>query len=110
MAIFRFETRRRPMKSIESISYHNIYNSKNDTSEILNGLLNKQQKQISSKFFYDETGSILFDKITKLKDYYPTQKEIEILDDNRKEFYDYLPSDSSVIEFGSGSNEKIKTP
>ena len=97
------------MKIIENISYHNIYSSnKNDTSEVLNGLLNKQQKKISSKFFYDETGSILFDKITKLKDYYPTQKEMEILDDNRKVFYDYLPSDSSVIEFGSGSNKKIK--
>ena len=79
------------MKVIENISYHNIYSStKNDKSEVLNGLLNRQQKKISSKFFYDETGSILFDKITKLKDYYPTQKEMEILDDNRQEFYDYL--------------------
>ena len=33
---------------------------------------------------------------------------MEILDDNRQEFYDYLPSNSSVIEFGSGSNKKIK--
>ena len=63
------------MKVIENISYHNIYSStKNDKSEVLNGLLNRQQKKISSKFFYDETGSILFDKITKLKDYYTTQK------------------------------------
>ena len=109
MAIFRFEACRRLIMNEANISYHNLYNTiENDTSEVLDGLLNKQQKKISSKFFYDETGSILFDKITKLKDYYPTHKEMEILEDNSKEFHDYFPSNSSVIEFGSGSNKKIK--
>lgn len=74
----------------------------------MDGLCDKNQKKISSKYFYDENGSNLFDRITNLKDYYPTKKEMEILDSHDKEFSNFLPSNACVIEFGSGSNKKIK--
>ncbi len=78
-----------------------------DRSLILNGLINKRQKTINSKFFYDDLGSELFDKITKLKEYYPTKAEINILEKN---FFsqNFLPEKAAIIEFGSGSNKKIK--
>ena len=41
--------------------------------------LNKQEKSISSKFFYDIKGSMLFDKICKLPEYYLTRTEKELL-------------------------------
>ena len=81
-------------------------NQEDDRSLILNGFI-KSQKTINSKFFYDDLGSELFDKITKLKEYYPTKAEINILE---KKFFtkNFLLEKSAIIEFGSGSNKKIK--
>ena len=47
---------------------------------------------------------MLFDKITKLDDYYPTKIECEILEKSKDHLKKILPSNSVVIEFGSGSN------
>ena len=79
-----------------------------ESEEILSGLKDKKQKKINSKFFYDKEGSKLFDKITKLDDYYPTRKELEILESKKEFFKKLLPEKASIIEFGSGSNIKIK--
>ena len=78
-----------------------------DKKLILKGLTNKKQKYLLPKFFYDEKGSKLFNKITNLKDYYPTSKELEILVQNKNEFTKKLPNNSTIVEFGSGSNKKI---
>ena len=79
-----------------------------DEIDILSGLKNKRQKQINSKFFYDKKGSLLFNKITNLAEYYPTKIEMEILKKQKKIFTEFLPDSATVIEFGSGSNKKIK--
>ena len=71
------------------------------SEEILIGLKDKNQKKINSKFFYDKEGSRLFDKITKLDDYYPTRKELEILENKKELFKNLLPEKASIIEFGS---------
>jgi len=91
-----------------NLSFYNYYNEeKDDFSDIIFGLKDEKQKKLSSKYFYDENGSTLFDEITTLKEYYPTKKEIEILENQDKEFFKNLPSNSIVIEFGGGSNKKI---
>ena len=36
-------------------------------------------KDIPPKWFYDERGSELFDRITRLEEYYPTEAEREVL-------------------------------
>ncbi len=46
--------------------------------EIIGGL-KSFPKYISSKFFYDEKGSELFETITELDEYYPTRTEKSIL-------------------------------
>ena len=74
---------------------------------ILNGLQNKLQKRIDSKYFYDEKGSKLFELITDLEEYYPTKSELNILISKKNEIKKILPSNSSIVEFGSGSNKKI---
>jgi len=43
--------------------------------EIIDGLL-LPEKVISPKYFYDERGSQLFDQITHLPEYYPTETEL----------------------------------
>ena len=94
---------------MNNLHFLNFFDSVEDDSiSVLKGLDSKTQKKINSKYFYDEKGSILFDKITKLDDYYPTKIECEILEKNRSQIKKILPSNSVVIEFGSGSNHKIK--
>ena len=74
-------------------------------SEIFNGLKEKQ-KNISCRFFYNDTGSILFEEITDLPEYYPTRIEKEILKavahkiTENSELFD-------IIELGSGDCSKI---
>ena len=79
-----------------------------EKEELISGLKNSNQKKINPKYFYDQKGSILFEKITKSDDYYPTKKEMEILDQKNKKIKKELPAGSSIIEFGAGSNKKIK--
>lgn len=74
-------------------------------AEIYAGLSAKQKK-ISSRFFYDQTGSLLFEKITALPEYYPTRTEKSIL----RKVAPRLMNPSGqmdIIELGSGDCSKI---
>ena len=99
------------MQNLDFIDYLNTNEQDTITEEkeeLINGLKNSNQKKINPKYFYDQKGSILFEKITKSDDYYPTKKEMEILDQKNKKIKKELPAGSSIIEFGAGSNKKIK--
>ena len=77
-----------------------------DNLDIIKGLC-ANQKYISSKYFYDERGSYLFEEICRLPEYYPTRTEISILEQIAPEIiskHDY----SEIIELGSGESIKIK--
>src|ERR1700761_1333526 len=47
-------------------------------NEVINGL-RAENKYLSSKYFYDETGDKLFQQIMASPEYYPTRCEMEIL-------------------------------
>ena len=47
-------------------------------SDVLDGFW-QEQPSLSPRWFYDETGSRLFDEITRLPEYYPTRRETAIL-------------------------------
>lgn len=74
--------------------------------EVLLGL-QQPQKAIPPKFLYDQSGSQLFDEICTLEEYYLTRSEIRILQANALEIADLIGG-SILIEFGSGSCQKIK--
>ena len=78
-----------------------------DLAEILDGL-GRAQKTVSSKFFYDDAGSKLFDEICELPEYYPTQTELGIMRDNIDDIVDLVGPQASLIEFGSGSSFKTR--
>jgi dimethylhistidine N-methyltransferase len=78
-----------------------------DLEEIVAGL-RKPEKMISPKFFYDERGSQLFDEITRLPEYYPTETEIGIMREHIDEIADLVGEHASLIEFGAGSSVKIR--
>lgn len=78
-----------------------------DLDELVAGL-RRDEKTISPKYFYDERGSQLFDRITKLPEYYPTETELAIMRDNIDEIAELVGEQASLIEFGSGSSTKIR--
>ena len=75
--------------------------------EIIAGL-KQPEKTISPKYFYDERGSKLFEAITGLPEYYPTETELGILRDNVREIAGLVGPQASLIEFGSGSSLKTR--
>jgi len=70
--------------------------------------LKKEIPEISSKYFYDRKGSLLFDDITRLPEYYPTRSETEIFSRHGSEIADQIGAGYAVIEPGAGSCEKAK--
>jgi L-histidine N-alpha-methyltransferase len=78
-----------------------------EIAEIVAGL-NLPQKMISPKYFYDERGSRLFERICDLPEYYLTRTEIGIMRQNIANMVEHIGPHVSVIEFGSGSGLKTR--
>jgi dimethylhistidine N-methyltransferase len=76
-------------------------------AELLDGL-QREQKQINPKYFYDERGSQLFEQITRLDEYYLTRAERSILADHAEDIARCCGSGCVLIEPGSGSSEKVR--
>lgn len=74
--------------------------------EVLRGL-SQSQKAISPKFLYDKQGAELFDAICTLDEYYLTRTEMAILTTHASEIANLI-GDGVLIEFGSGSCQKIR--
>lgn len=70
--------------------------------------LSKPQKELPSRFFYDAAGSRLFERITRLPEYYLTRCETEILKEYAEEIIASAGECYQIIEFGSGSAEKTR--
>jgi dimethylhistidine N-methyltransferase/ergothioneine biosynthesis protein EgtC len=64
-------------------------------------------KSLPPKWFYDERGSELFDKITRLDEYYPTRAEREILAARAGEIAAATRS-TTLVELGSGTADKTR--
>lgn len=77
------------------------------TKDVIEGL-SKKPKSLNPMYLYDETGSELFEKITELKEYYPTKTEVDILRAGAETIDANLPEETTIVEFGSGSSNKIK--
>jgi L-histidine Nalpha-methyltransferase len=76
-------------------------------ADVLAGLT-ATPKSLPPKYFYDATGSELFERITDLPEYYPTRCEMKILRDHARDIADLIPQGSALIEFGSGSSKKAR--
>jgi uncharacterized SAM-dependent methyltransferase len=65
-------------------------------------------KTLPCKYFYDETGSRLFDEICELDEYYPTRTELSIMRDHAAAMGGTLGPNVLLIEYGSGSSLKTR--
>ena len=77
-------------------------------AEEIHAGLGNDPKSIASKFFYDQKGSELFEKICALPEYYPTRTEISILENIRDDLSEYLGKDCRLVELGSGTSVKTR--
>jgi L-histidine N-alpha-methyltransferase len=70
--------------------------------------LSARRKWLPCRFFYDRTGSELFEQICSLPEYYLTRTERGILDRHAAEIIAEAGSEVSLVEFGSGSSVKTR--
>ena len=90
------------------IHFHDFHPTLNDfQADILAGL-NNGQKTIAPKYFYDAQGSLLFDRICQLPEYYLTRTEINLLKQYGAPIADAIGPDAILFELGSGSSRKIR--
>jgi L-histidine Nalpha-methyltransferase len=75
--------------------------------DVLAGLL-AEPKRVPPKYFYDEVGSRLFQRITALPEYYLTRTETGILERHASEIAKLIPSNAAMVEFGAGSSAKTR--
>jgi hypothetical protein len=64
-------------------------------------------KRVPVIWLYDETGSRIFDEITRLPEYYPTRREREILQTHAADIAAQTRADT-LVELGSGTSEKTR--
>jgi L-histidine Nalpha-methyltransferase len=65
-------------------------------------------KELAPKYFYDERGSDLFERITELPEYYPTRAERTILSERSSEILAAAGGPETLVELGSGSATKTR--
>jgi L-histidine N-alpha-methyltransferase len=68
--------------------------------------LSQAQKAVPARWFYDTTGSALFEDITALPEYYPTRSETDLLTRHAADIAAVVGSGRAVVELGSGSSTK----
>jgi L-histidine N-alpha-methyltransferase len=77
-------------------------------ADVLTGLAQAGQKELSPRWFYDELGSALFDSITLLPEYGLTRAEARLLKAHSPAIAAALPGNLAIAELGSGSGSKTR--
>src|SRR6202007_2347739 len=72
------------------------------------GLLKLGQRELPSKYLYDEVGSALFEAICLLPEYGLTRADTRLLQQHADETVARMPAPAHVAELGSGSGKKTR--
>jgi dimethylhistidine N-methyltransferase len=70
--------------------------------------LGKAPKEIACKYFYDQEGSQLFERICTLPEYYQTRTETLLLASHAGEIAQLMGEDVEIVEFGAGASQKVR--
>lgn len=84
------------------------YSRPNLATEVRAGLLRAGQKELPSKYLYDEVGSELFEVISVLPEYGLTRADERLLRRHSAEIVSRLKPHVLVAELGSGSGKKTR--
>src|SRR5437588_3012193 len=77
-------------------------------ADVRAGLTKNPQKELPSKYLYDDVGSALFEVISVLPEYGLTRADERLLRRHAYEIVDQLPRPVIVAELGSGSGKKTR--
>jgi L-histidine Nalpha-methyltransferase len=83
-------------------------NDQNGFAEDVRAGLTATPKTLKPKYLYDALGSVLFEAICLLPEYYLTRAETEIFERRASEIVAQLPAPITVVELGSGSSIKTR--
>ena len=83
-------------------------NDQNGFAEDVRAGLTATPKTLKPKYLYDALGSLLFEAICLLPEYYLTRAETEIFERRAVEIVAQLPAPITVVELGSGSSIKTR--
>src|SRR5450432_2200713 len=75
---------------------------------VRDGLTLPGQKELPSKYLYDEVGSLLFETICLLPEYGLTRADARLLERHAREIVTRLPCPIQVAELGSGTGKKTR--
>jgi L-histidine Nalpha-methyltransferase len=76
--------------------------------DVRTGLTKSGQREILSKYLYDEVGSALFEAICLLPEYGLTRADTRLLSRHADEMVSRMPLPAHVAELGSGSGKKTR--
>ena len=77
-------------------------------ADVRAGLTKPGQKELLSKYLYDDVGSALFEVISVLPEYGLTRADERLLRRHARDLVDRLPMPVAVAELGSGSGKKTR--
>src|SRR5204862_4280655 len=77
-------------------------------AEVRAGLTRSGQKELPSKYLYDDVGSALFEVISFLPQYGLTRADERLLRRHARDIVELLPTPVAVAELGSGSGKKTR--
>lgn len=78
------------------------------SSDVVVGLSQPGQKELPSKYLYDEVGSALFDAICVLPEYGLSRAGMRLLERHAADIVERVPDPVVVAELGSGSGQKTR--
>ncbi|NOZ52426.1 MAG: L-histidine N(alpha)-methyltransferase [Gammaproteobacteria bacterium] len=91
-----------------SIQFHDYQPKLAQLGEAVIHGLSQHPRSIPPKFFYDQTGSEIFDDICETDEYYVARTEIGILENHRKDIAKHVGTGCLLIEPGSGNSQKVR--
>src|SRR5271166_4280861 len=77
-------------------------------ADVRAGLTKPGQKELLSKYLYDDVGSALFEVISHLPEYGLTRADERLLRRHGHDIVERLPGTVAVAELGSGSGKKTR--
>src|SRR5208282_6855327 len=93
----------------QAINFHALNNVAYEfAADVRVGLTKPRQKELLSKYLYDEVGSGLFEVISHLPEYGLTRADERLLRRHSHDIVERLATPVSVAELGSGSGKKTR--